>query len=378
MTISLLNRSDQANCDRFPIEKPSSCVRIISANVAGLDHQGLDLEKWKASFTKTAGIFKRYKPDVLALQEVNTFYLTSLQQKVDISYAICGSLCYIDKNRNLIYSREYNDHIKEKKNLTNTPFDSSDYTPILYNADAMTCRDSGFYPLETTPTAPTPISTSLPSNCEVRTVTWVILQHKDTNKLWLIQNAHFDSNKQSAFSQCVETVTRETTRLVERVSSEDRKILTVVFTGDLNLFPAFKGKQNRGDVVYNQLIESFTDVRDLADHHFGPDGTFVGKSTPKYRFTGNPYTPSRSPKNLIERLDHMFVQTTGVKVVNEAVIADNPCLDKLDENPFPLHRPPNTGNANTDSPSDHYFIAVDFAPKEDLLPEEIASLDINQ
>lgn len=281
-------------------------IRAMTANVASSKKNNYKNDPklhWDYRLGKIARIFSFYKPDVIALQEVDR------RQAEDLKYSL--------NTRGDLYA------------LAGRANRHGYYCSILYNTSRVKMVACGCFYLSPNG-APEPAFGS----SFVHIVSWFKLscQGKDFFVVTTRLDGITGPNKTMRTDGC-KILVKQMRQIVEKTPA--------LLMGDFNFFPDAAG--NKGYQILKQLGD---DIRDLTDEHCGPQGTFCG-------FLGDQYTPQ--PHQQPERLDYIFASNFPT-VIREGVAAKNVHPETQE-----LYEHPGTRSDLEPPPSDHYFPFADVA-----------------
>lgn len=305
--VSQCNRPELANMLAYPQEKQNDSLRVISYNLRwdmDIDKQhnnGWDVRKYKVKM-----LIDYYQPDVLAMQEVEDFFIDDL-----LAFFPNLGVVMVDQ---IIYP-----HRPSLKDPA-----------IAYNKQKFEIVASGYFWLSLNLTDPYPAW----DNVIPLPVIWVELVDKKTKKKFKLFTTHFDIHGDQS--------RLEGARMLTAIAQDC--VGSVIIAGDFNLFSHRNGQEG-----YLQFLQSgiFTDVRDSAVAHYGPDGTWIG-------WPYDSYSVSAGRNN--DRLDHIFTKEVGV--IAQGVLGDK--VDAAGTIAFQSCTKSEYANTALLYPSDHLPVIADI------------------
>ncbi|MCX2838611.1 endonuclease/exonuclease/phosphatase family protein [Salinimicrobium sp. MT39] len=237
-------------------------LQVMSYNIKYANENDGE-NSWSNRKDDLAAQLRFYEPHIFGVQEALQGQLEFLENELDNQYQFFG------KGR---------DDGAQK----------GEFSAIFFKADDLELLKEGTFWLSSTPETPGKgWDAAYPRVC-----TYGKFRVKDSGKEFWVFNTHFDHVGKEARRQSV--------RLIHnKISELNKKKLPVVLMGDLNLEPDTE--------EVNYLASHFKDSKKVADHTFGPEGTFNA-----YKFH-EPVTT---------RIDYIF--TDGeVQVKKYAVLSDS-------------------------------------------------------
>lgn len=254
------NRPHAANTLSYPMNKTPEALRVLSYNIR-VDSK-VDREKGH-SWDKRKYMIKRiidyYNPDIIGLQEVSNSYLPDIKRLFPNYHLIAHGINKTEQDAILLV------------NTRRCIIKQSSYFWLAedpYDADSSTW------------------------DARVRRiVVYADIIDRKTQKQCFVFCTHFDSKGTQA--------KLKSARLLAHEQKLIAKNNPVILLGDFNLFP-----KAQAQTIYKRLMNNgLQDVRDLSDHHYGPDGSWIGWS----------YDPQAVlPGAVGTRIDQIFVRSAQV------------------------------------------------------------------
>ncbi len=255
-TIGLFSACQQLKVDSHPI-------KVMDFNVR-YNNPGDGINAWPNRKAEVVSMIKFYDADIVGTQEV-------LKEQKE----------YLDQSLN-----NYNSVGVGRADGV----DKGEYSAVYYKQDLFDLLDSGTFWLSSTPSVVA--SVGWDASME-RISTWAKLKNKNTGKIFLIFNTHFDHIGQQARVNSAELIIR---KIKELAGSSP-----VVLTGDFNITrdnEAYKTITNGGmfDAQYKSILP-----------HHGPTWTFHGFESVEFLERG--------------KIDYIFVNSK-MTVFKHAVLSD--------------------------------------------------------
>lgn len=253
-------------------------LRFLAANIWG-DYFGNPVEGRDASFT---AVFKRYDPDLIALQEVTpNWWKSSLFKDLAADYGVIGA----DE-------------------------DPADYVPLLYKKSRLELLESGFDAFD------------LKLDRSKR-MTWAVLKVRKSGKTFIAFSTHYWWKGGPENDSIRLTNSQMIASRLEKLQAKWN--CPAIGGGDLNSRPGSDAHKLLNEKGFFSAQEIADSASPEASHHGdpvkGPDGKYHG--TP--RKTGNVKANS---------IDHIFVEKAKIHVKTMRVILDQDALDVSDHSPI--------------------------------------------
>ena len=243
----------------FPVEAQ---LTVMSYNIKYANEND-GQNSWSNRKNDLAAQLRFYEPHIFGVQEALHSQLEFLEKELDHEYEFFG------KGR---------DDGGQK----------GEFSAIFFKTDKLQLLEQGTFWLSSTPETPGKgWDAAYPRVC-----TYGRFRGKESGKEFWVFNTHFDHVGEEARRQSVQLIHK-------KISELNTEELPVVLMGDLNLEPGTE------EVKY--LASHYKDSKKVADHTFGPEGTFNA-----YEFN----------KPVTRRIDYIF--TDGdVQVKKYAVLSDS-------------------------------------------------------
>lgn len=247
-------------------EMMSRSLRVMSFNVRW-DEKKEEVPKWSIRKLQVASMIRFHRVDVVGLQESLFSQLIDLQQ--------------------ILSDYEYFGHKYHQTDLDN---------PILFRRGRFCKLQGSYFYLSPTPDVP-----SRGWNAKfLRSVTWLKLKDKKTQKTFFIFNTHFDYHSFIARNQSAILLKKKIAAITEG--------FPFLVTGDFNLFPELGGEDTYRILTNQRSERPLLDAQSVAKFpHHGPTGTWSG-----FKEAGQPGI----------KPDYIFVDN-HTKVLSHGILADS-------------------------------------------------------
>ena len=245
----------------FSKSKPAATFNIISYNIR-MNTAGDSLNAWPLRKEKVEGLLRFHQADIFNVQE-------ALPEQMDDLTVAFPEFDYVGVGRD--------DGIR-----------SGEHTSIFYRKNSFEKLNGGVFWLNETPEKPGKGWDAAHN----RTVTWIKLKHKTTEKSFYVFNTHFDNQGKVARDKGAML----TIKMMKEINNQG---LPLILTGDLNL------SKNTSSV---QLILGYlSDAMDKSiTTHYGPLNTSGGFAV----------------KNLSRKIDYIFINDK-VTVLRHGHLSDS-------------------------------------------------------
>lgn len=250
-----------------------SSASVMTFNIR-LDVKSDSLDNWHLRKADMVQLLRHYHPDVLGLQEVLHHQLTYLDSSL-VNYTFVG--------------------VARDDGAT-----KGEYSPVFYDSTKFDMVLSSTFWLSQTPDIPSRgWDAALPRVC-----TYVLLKHKQSEKLLWVFNTHFDHIGQLARENSARLI-------LEKINQLNVSKCDVVLMGDFNSTPD------------NATVKILADK--LNDARYTTVATFYG---PEYTFNGFGKEPGS------KRIDYVF--TAGMDVLEAIHIDDRKPDGRYVSDHFPV------------------------------------------
>lgn len=268
LILGSINRPALSNQLVFPeLKNDSNYLRVVSYNIRGdLPIDRSNGNSWDVRKYQIQTLLNHYQPDIIGLQEVSTSYLpdiTTLFSEYNyIAFKSCplfyDAILLVHKHRFRIEAQKY------------------------------------FW-----------ISPGL-MHKNPHLATYAILNDLKTSQNYAVFCTHFDSGDTAGIELRINNANILTTKQKEIANN-----LPVIILGDFNFITDNQSLLLKSQITYKILTQDtgLTDIRDLCQNYYGPDGSWIG-----WR-----YDQFAAPLNTVgSRLDHIF--TKGFLVNNAGIL----------------------------------------------------------
>ncbi|SKB62525.1 Metal-dependent hydrolase, endonuclease/exonuclease/phosphatase family [Salegentibacter holothuriorum] len=245
----------------FLVFTANAQIEVMSYNIKYANENDGE-NSWSKRKEHITNQIKFYKPGILGVQEALVSQLKHFQSEIE-------NYKYVGVGR---------DDGKE----------AGEFSAIFYNAEEFeVLEDNTFWLSET----PKEISVGWDAAME-RICTFAKFEEVNSGKVFWVFNAHFDHIGEKARENSAKLIWK-------KISDLNKENLPVILMGDLNLEPQTTAIQF--------LSEKLNDSKKVAEHTFGPEGTFNG-----YNFN----------KPVSSRIDYIFT-SKNIEVNKYAVLSDS-------------------------------------------------------
>ncbi len=272
-------------------------IKIISFNIDGLSSNREELFHWKNRKNKVFHMFEETKPDIFGLQEACRANIEEIKKRFPEYIFYIGP------------------EVKNKEGLLLS-------NPIFWNQEFEMIKNSYFYLAECPETGD-----GIWDSAELRTVSWILLKHKEEHSRLLLINTHLDHKGVEARRQSANMISCFAQSMIET------ECCNVILIGDFNSRPWYP--QNEDQKAYGKLIwPGYLPVDSLIsiflDKGFEDSYLALGHENILESNTYNDYLGSRFPSvglridwQLLFRYLNTYIDITNYVVYDQEVISDH-------------------------------------------------------
>lgn len=272
-------------------------IKIISFNIDGLSSNREELFHWKNRKNKVFHMLEETEPDILGLQEA------------------CRDNIGEIKNRFPQYTYYAGPEVENKEGLLLS-------NPIFWNQEFEMIKNSYFYLAKNPETGD-----GIWDSAELRTVSWVLLMHKEEHSRLLIINTHFDHKGVVARKESANMISCFAQSMMEK------ECCNVILLGDFNSRPWYPHNEDQkayGELIWSGCLPVDNLMSIFLDKGFEDSYLALGHENILESNTYNDYLGSRFPSvalridwQLLFRYINAHIDIIDYIVYDQEIISDH-------------------------------------------------------